>query len=307
VTVELAAAERFVLGSARLLDRHRLAVMLADAPVAHALDALRPYRNPGGGFGHALEPDVRGPESEPASTLHALEVLEELGALGDPMVGAAGSWIAGVADPDGGVPFVMADAAAHPHAPWMVPSDGGSHLTFALAGQLWTARGARGSQAGTGEPPAASAGGGDRDDSERWLATATRWCWERLERADELSAYFVKFALGFLDRVPDEERARERIEALGARLDADGSMAVAGGTANERLGPLTLSERPGRRSRALFSEAQIAAELDALERAQLDDGGWTFDWLAWSPGQAVEWRGAVTLRALGTLRAHGRI
>ena len=31
-----------------------------------------------------------------------------------------------------------------------------------------------------------------------------------------------------------------------------------------------------------------------------------FDWLAWSPGQAVEWRGIVTLRALATLRAHGR-
>jgi hypothetical protein len=31
------------------------------------------------------------------------------------------------------------------------------------------------------------------------------------------------------------------------------------------------------------------------------------DWLGWSPGQSMEWRGAVTVRALATLGAHGRI
>ena len=79
-----------------------------------------------------------------------------------------------------------------------------------------------------------------------------------------------------------------------------------GGTADERLTPLTLSGRPGARSRALFTDAQIEADLDALERGQRDDGGWTFDWLAWSPGQSAEWRGIVTFRALMTLRAHRR-
>ena len=44
-----------------------------------------------------------------------------------------------------------------------------------------------------------------------------------------------------------------------------------------------------------------------LEQGQQDDGGWMFDWLAWSPGQSVEWRGAMTLRALATLREHGRL
>jgi hypothetical protein len=68
-----------------------------------------------------------------------------------------------------------------------------------------------------------------------------------------------------------------------------------------------LSGRPGLRSRALFSADQIDAELDLLERGQRDDGGWTFDWLGWSPGQSVETRGLVTLRALATLAAHGRI
>jgi hypothetical protein len=282
--VDVDSAERFMLANARLLERHRLAVLLHGPPVAPVLAALRAYRNPDGGFGHALEPDVRAPESEPAATLHALEVLAGIAALDDPMVNDAAAWVASIADPDGGVPFVLPTAAAHPHAPWMVPSDGGSHLTFAIAAAL--------SEAGSGEP---------------WLTRATEWCWAKLERPDELSAYWVKFSLDFLDHVPDHARASAAIEGLRSRIGADGSMPVPGGTDDERLTPLTLSPRPAGRSRALFTNDQIDADLDLLEQGQQDDGGWTFDWLAWSPGQAVEWRGAVTLRALHTLRAHGRI
>jgi hypothetical protein len=284
VPVNVSSAERFMFAAARLLDRHRLAVLLHGAPAAPVLAALRAYRNTDGGFGHALEPDVRGPESEPSAALHALEVLSEIGALDDPMVADSAAWVATIADPDGGVPFVLPTAAEHPHAPWMVPSDGGSHLTFALAAVLW--------HAGSGEP---------------WLARGSAWCWAKLERPDELSAYTVKFALDFLDAVPDDSRPTAAIERLRSRIDADGSMPVEGGAENERLSPLTLSERPDGRSRALFTRDQIDADLDRLERRQQDDGGWTFDWLGWSPGQAVEWRGAVTLRALATLAAHGRI
>jgi hypothetical protein len=48
------------------------------------------------------------------------------------------------------------------------------------------------------------------------------------------------------------------------------------------LTPLALSERPGARSRALFTDEQIESDLDALEAGQQEDGGWTFEWLAWS-------------------------
>ncbi len=282
--VDLEAAERFILAGARLLERHRRAVLLHGAPDAPVRAALAAYRNPDGGFGHALEPDVRAPHSEPAATLHALDVLAGLDALDDPMVADAGAWIATIADADGGVPFVRPEAARFPHAPWMVPSDGGSHLTFALAARLV--------EAGSREP---------------WLARAADWCWARLERPDELGAYTVKFALDFLDQVPDGQRAAAAVESLRPRVGPDGSMPVPGGTEDERLTPLTLSPRPGRRSRALFSEEQLRQDLDRLEAGQRDDGGWTFDWLAWSPGQAVEWRGIVTLHALATLQAHGRL
>jgi hypothetical protein len=62
-------------------------------------------------------------------------VLLEIGAVDDPMIPATSAWIAAVAGPDAGVPFVMPTAAIHPHAPWMVPSDGGSFLTSAIRGR----------------------------------------------------------------------------------------------------------------------------------------------------------------------------
>jgi hypothetical protein len=282
--VDASAAEQFVHANARLLDRHQLAVLIHGAPITAVLDTLRAYRNPDGGFGHALEPDVRGPESEPASTLHALEVLIGVSAPGDPMIAAAAAWIAGIADPDGRVPFVMPTAAAHPHAPWMLPSEGGSHLTFAIAGALW--------KSATDVP---------------WRGLGSDWCWTRLEGPQTLGGYSVKFALDFLDRVADAPRALAAIDRLRAHLDEDGSLPVPGGTEHERLTALRLSGRPDGRSRILFSPAQIDADLDRLERAQQPDGGWKFDWLAWSPGQSVEWRGILTLQALRTLAAHGRL
>lgn len=144
----------------------------------------------------------------------------------------------------------MPTAAAHPHAQFITPSSGGSFLTFALAGALL--------RAGAGEP---------------WLGRATDWCWAELERPDELGAYGVRCALGLLDAVSDARRADAAIERLRPKLGPDGSMPVSGGTEHERLTPLDLSPRPAGRSRRLFSDDQIEADLDLLEQRQQEDGG----------------------------------
>jgi hypothetical protein len=284
MAIDVAAAERFVLANARLVDTLRLAFLAHGAPPGPVLAALRAYQNPDGGFGHALEPDLRTPHSEPVAALHALDILAEVDARDDAMIGAAAEWIAGVADPDGGVPFVLPAALDFPRAPWMEPGPGGSHLTFAIAGKLWE----------LGTPG-------------RWLGQATDWCWARLDAPGGLDGYWAKFALDFLEHVPDQARARAAIERIRPALRPDGSLPIPGGTEGEHLTPLALSGRPGRRSRALFTDGQIEADLDALEAGQQADGGWTFDFLAWSPGQSAEWRGIVTLGALATLDAHGRI
>ncbi len=286
--IDIEAARRFIYDDARLLERHRLAALFDDAPSGRVLDALRPYRNDDGGWGHALEPDQRAPGSQVSAALSALEVLAEPGTAADPaitsLVTETADWLASVALPDGRVPHVLPSGVGYPAAPWMrEPSDDGL-LTFAIAAHLW--------ELGVNHP---------------FLSAATTWCWGQVEGDVPVGGYTVMFAVHFLDAVPEPDRAAAAIERLRPALREDGTIPVDGGEDGEVLRPLLVSTRPGAPSRALFTEAQISAELDRLEQEQLDDGGWDFDFLHWSPGQIVEWRGIVTLGALQTLRLHGRL
>jgi hypothetical protein len=280
--VDRAAAETFIWSTARLLDRHRYTMLFEDGPAEPVIRALRGYQNADGGFGHALEPDVRCPSSQPSPTLYALEILGEAGAPDGELARAAYGWLGQIADENGSVPSALPGFDRYPHAPWYT-AEPGSMLTFALVAACHEG----------------GAAGGE------WLDRATDWCWRSIDAAEQPAGYWLKFALAFLDAVPDEERAHTAIASLAGRVDPS-SVEPVGGTEGERLRPLDLSPRPGSRSRTLVTQAQIEAHLDAVQSEQRPDGGWMFDWLAWSPAQTADWRGIVTIRALTWLRDNGR-
>jgi hypothetical protein len=281
--VDRAAAETFIWSAARLLDRHRYAMLFEDGPAEPVIEALRGYQNPDGGFGHGLEPDLRGPSSQPGPTHYALEILNETGTLGGEIGDAARAWLARIAEPDGGIRSALPGFDAYPHAPWWTSEPRSSFLTFGLAAEL-------------------HAGGVSHDE---WLARATGWCWEAIEGTRQPSAYWLKFACAFLDSVPDEDRARAALQTLATSVDP-AAIAPIGGTEGEALRPLDLSPRPDSRSRTMVSDRNIETHLDAVENEQQDDGGWMFDWPAWSLAQTADWRGIVTIRALTWLRENGR-
>lgn len=280
--IDLDAARRFLYDDARLLERHLASTLLDGAPAEPVLRSLRAYRNDDGGWGHALEPDLRGPDSQVSAAMSALDVLAQVGVSDDPLVTETADWLQSVSLPDGSVPHVLPSAAAYPRAPWMEPNDSG-FLTYRVAAHLW--------RLGADHP---------------WLAPATQWCWRQIETR-ELTGYEAFFALSFLDAVPEPTRVTKALDRFGAILRADGSIPVPGGVDDEKITALQLSPTPEAPSRALFSDDLIEAGLDALEAEQLEDGGWDFDFLHWSPGQSAEWRGIVTLAALVTLRTHGRL
>jgi hypothetical protein len=280
--VDRAAAETFIWSAARLVDRHRYAMLFEGVSADPVLAALSGYRNLDGGFGHALEPDLRCPGSQPAATLYGLEMLHEAGRLDSDLALGARAWIASIAAADGGIPNALPGFEPYPHSPWWSAAPG-SFLTFALAAVL-------------------HAGGTSGDE---WLDRATEWCWREVDRAPRPAGYWLKFASAFLDAVRDEDRAHAAIASLKSRVDP-GALAPAGGTEGETLRPLDLSPRPGSRSRSLVSHDAVEAHLDAVEAEQREDGGWMFDWLAWSPEQTTAWRGIVTIRALTWLRDNGR-
>jgi hypothetical protein len=272
--VDLGKAARFVAGNARLLDRHRYAALNEDGPKEPVLAALRAYRNDDGGFGHALEPDLRAPTSQPGATLYALEMLAELDALDDPLAAGAIEWIPTIAGADGGIPSVVGDVDRWPHAPWWQP-EASTFLTAALAavlheGGVWT----------------------------DWRDRATAWSWEQVRTRGFESGYWWHYLVSFLDHVDDGERAAAELARVREPLQP---------LVKDEHTPLAYSPWPQMRSRALFAPEQIAGALDELEAGQADDGGWTFPWPQWSPGATLDWRGSVTVRALQLLSANGRL
>jgi hypothetical protein len=277
-------ARRFVARNARLLDRHRFAHLIDGAPPEPVLRALAAYANDDGGFGHALEPDLRSPTSQPGAVQHALEILGETGATSDPMLRGACDFLRSAQRPDGGVPFVLASVGDDERAPWWQPSEDSSLVQTASNAAALLRAGA--------EHP--------------WLDGAVAYCWAHRDRATE-SAYDAIFAVAFLDAVPDAARAEAALDDVGGRILEAGVIAIEPDVGGDVHTPLDLSPRPGARSRRLFDDATIDAHLDALAAAQGDDGGWSFGWPGWSPAATLDWRGYLTVHALIVLRAHGRL
>ena len=69
--------------------------------------------------------------------------------------------------------------------------------------------------------------------------------------------------------------------------------------------PLDWAPMPDSFCRRLFSDAVLAQHLEALAARQGVDGGWPISWPPISPGVALEWGGAMTIKALRTLRTYG--
>jgi hypothetical protein len=140
-----------------------------------------------------------------------------------------------------------------------------------------------------------------------WLAGADGYVWDALADLKLGEAYAFRYAVAFLDAVPDRDRATVELGRLGERMPADGVLRVEQGVEGETLSALDVAPRPDHAGRALFPGDLVQRELDQLAASQQDDGGWTFNWAAWNPAVAFEWRGMVTLTALCTLRAYGRL
>jgi hypothetical protein len=111
--------------------------------------------------------------------------------------------------------------------------------------------------------------------------------------------------LAFLQHVPDRDRARQAFGRIGPLIIDRDLVALDPEAPGEVHFPLAFAPQPDSLARELFDQATIKAHLDHLAQAQRDDGGWTFNWLAWSSAAETEWRGFLTVDALRLLRANG--
>ena len=107
MSIDLSAAAGFMATHARVLDRRRFELLGGATDPSGALSALDGYRNPDGGYGWGLEPDLRSPESQPGSAWHAFEVLAEIAPATAPQSVALCDWLGSVSLADGGLPFAL--------------------------------------------------------------------------------------------------------------------------------------------------------------------------------------------------------
>jgi hypothetical protein len=295
VSVDVTAAADFLAGSARVLDRRRFDVLFAGGDPAAVLAAVDGYRNPDGGYGWGLEPDLRSRTSQPGGALHAFEAFADLAPVTSGRARELCDWLSSVTLADGGLPFALPVPDPKACAPFWAGADGSEASVQITAVVVATA-------ARVGAFDAEVAG-------HPWLARATAFCLDAITAlGEEPHAMELAFAVQMLDAVAAAQpRAADLVAAVGRHVPADGLLHVAGGADQEFMRPLDFAPFPGGPARSLFRTEVVDAELDRLAAAQQPDGGWPVDFDSYSPAATLEWRGHRTVQALALLRANGRV
>jgi hypothetical protein len=286
-TPDLNAADRFLAEVGRVLDQRRFQLFFRGGAATPVRDAVAAYRNADGGFGNALEPDLRCPLSQPAPTEMALRTMDEASAWDADLVRDACDWLERNEAVGGGATMVEATVTDWPRAPWWEPEDGRPASliqTGLIAGALHS-----------------------RGVTHPWLDRATDVMWERIGELSAPGPYEMFGVLKFLECVPDRDRARQAFGKVGSLLLDLKLVELDPDAPGETHGVLAFAPKPESMARALFDAATIDAHLDKLAAGQQEDGGWTFNWPQWSEAASLDWRGFMTVDALMLLRANGRL
>lgn len=283
-TPDFDAAAEFMATRARVLDRRVFQRLFQGGAAEPVRDAVAAYRNDDGGFGHALEPDLRAAASQPAAVEMALRIMDAADAWDEHLVRDAIDWLTSIAPSEGGATFVLPTLSQGPHAPWWVPAEG-NPVSLIQTGQIAGVLYARGF-------------------NHPWRDAATEVMWRGIDQLTEPNAYEMFGVLAFLQHVPDRPRAENALQRIGRSLRALATLDP--NAEGETHSPLDFAPLPDSIARSLFDDATIEAHLNHLAGAQREDGGWTFNWPAWSPAAESDWRGFLTVDALRVLRANGR-
>ncbi len=278
-------AEAFIWKHARLLDRCRFAYHFLGGSGAAVLAALRAYQNPDGGFGNALEPDLRCPDSQPIPAQHAIEYMQEVG-LDQEMLQRLCGYLLTITTPQGGLPFVLPSVMRYPHSPWMESADdppASINPTAAIAGLLH--------RHGVEHP---------------WLQPATDYCWSQIADLVPAELNQMDVVLTFLYHVPERRRAEAELERLVPLLFSAGLVADLNAEGYVRK-PLDWAPTPDHPLRKYFSPELIQENLAFALASQQADGGWPITWPPLSPAVELEWRGWITVSMLLTLQANGAL
>jgi hypothetical protein len=277
----------FIYKQARLLERQLFCALFEDGPREPVLAALRAYQNPDGGFGNALEPDLRTPASQPLAVERAFFVLDAINAFDDPMVLKACGWLDENSTAEGGIPFALPTLEGYPHSPWMQADNKAAQLnpTASLCTYLMK-----------------------HHVEHTWVKRASDFCWQVIPGFETDAFHDIMPIIDFLTHTVDN-RSEADVQLMRFRKIVETSKGVAmdPGAEGYVKFPIDWAPTPQSYLHSLFTEEILNLHLEALMKNQQSDGGWPINWVALSPAAEAEWRGARTIDALNTLKAYGML
>jgi hypothetical protein len=273
--------------------------------VGRVTAALARYQNEDGGFGHALEPDARTPSSSALATGIGLRILRELRCPPDhPMVGRAVQWLEATCDPETYTWRALPDDANEsPHAPWWHDEDGSLARTFDDFLVI-----PRAEIVGVLHHYAALVPAG-------WLEGLTERTVADIETIEPFG-YGGGDDLVYALRLAETESLPARYRGrLVRRLRA----VIPGAVSQDPrewgsycIPPLKVAPAPESTVADLLGDG-LQLHLDYQIDQQSPEGAWDPVWTwghsypdAWEQAKQ-EWRGHLTLEALTSLRAYGRV
>lgn len=303
---QFARARHFLAAQARPLDSALFGHRFETMPAVRVTEELAHYQNSDGGFGHALEPDVRTPSSSALATGIGLQILREVGCSGQhPAVRRGVEYLLRSWNPQTYVwRVVPQDANEHAHAPWWHDEDGSLRQTFDDFLII----------------PRAQIVGLLHHYAElvprSWLETVTENTVVAVETLEEEAfgggGDTLRYALDLAETQALPQRLKDRLlprlrdltDRLVCRDQADW-----GGYCTT---PLKVAPSPDS-AMADHLRNDLDQQLDYVIDHQAADGSWepTWSWgdcypKAWKQARR-EWRGKITLETLTSLQAFGRI
>ncbi len=295
-------AAGYVRSEARPLEQALFDYHFSGGSRTAVLAALAPYQNADGGFGRALEPDMRSEASSVIATITALEIMRRVHADEDtPGLPAALAYLVDTFDVTSERwPIVPPEVEDAPHAPWWSYAD--SEEAFR---GFWA------------NPRAAVVG---YLQQFHRLAPSPFLEGVRQGVIADLMRYpqhmEMHDLLAFIDLLETDGLPREDYESVLDKLRRALPHSVVLNPAEwdgYGLKPLDVVRSPASPLAGVIDPSIIDANLDYEIAGQTAGGSWTPAWSwgfvdadAWAAAER-EWRGVLTLKKLLLLKAYGRI
>jgi hypothetical protein len=275
MSVNFQKARNFVYANGVLWERLLFSHLFEGRAVEPMLAAFKAYKNADNGFGHALEHDIRCPDSHPLALEFLLGALQRTGIEPGDLLDGTSHWVEMQRAEDGSLqnPAAVLD---YPHAPWW--NGGGQDIPDAITARLL----------GFGKCTPFLA-----DSTRRWVQAnltlkeiaATDWLFMNYHAYD----YFMQ-----VDDFLDVERLREATIANILRCAEEapvGQHSAFFDFASTPHSPVALAADNGLIERCLTTVAN----------GQQEDGSWQDE------HGLSQWWPWTTICALLTLRAYGRM